>query len=113
MEKYYVVKILNYINQMNNLDEVPKLPGIYELNGKINYCMNLQKKVKRCKGDFKVIKIMPNATEQELQNEIYDKVKEDGDDDRVVLHHYVNPTTGWSITSIFNKHHYDGFIQID
>ena len=54
---------------MENVNEIPKSPGIYELNGKINYCMNLQKKAKRCKGDFKVIKIMPDATEQELQNE--------------------------------------------
>ena len=28
-------------------------------------------------------------------------------------HHYVNPTTGWSITSVFNRHDYDGFIQVD
>lgn len=98
---------------MENVDEIPKSPGIYELNEKINYCMNLQKKAKRAKGDFKVIKIMPNATEAELQNEIYAKVKEDENDDKVVLHHYINPTTGWSITSIFNKHHYDGFIQVD
>ena len=99
---------------MENVDEIPKLPGIYELNGKINYCMNLQKKAKRSKGEFKVIKMMPNATEQELQNEIYYKVKDDDNyEDKVVLHHYINPTTGWSITSIFNKHNYDGFIQVD
>lgn len=98
---------------MSSLDNVPKLAGIYELNGKLNYCLNLQKKAKRVKGDFKIVKIMPNATEQELQNEIYAQVKEDGNDDRVVLHHYINPTTGWSITSIFNKHNYEGFIQID
>jgi len=99
---------------MENVDEIPKSPGIYELNGKINYCMNLQKKAKRSKGEFKVIKMMPNATEQELQNEIYYKVKDDDNyEDKVVLHHYINPTTGWSITSIFNKHNYDGFIQVD
>lgn len=99
---------------MNNENEIPKSPGIYELNGKLNYCLNLQKKAKRVKGDFKVIKIMPNATEQDLQNEVYTQVKEDDDNGgRVVLHHYINPTTGWSITSIFNKHNYEGFIQID
>lgn len=98
---------------MSSLDNVPKLAGIYELNGKLNYCLNLQKKAKRVKGDFKVIKIMPNATEQELQNEIYNKVIEDENDGRVVLHHYINPTTGWSITSVFNKHNYEGFIQVD
>ena len=98
---------------MNNENEIPKSPGIYELNGKLNYCLNLQKKAKRVKGDFKVIKIMPNATEKDLQKEIYTQVKEDDNDDRVVLHHYINPTTGWSITSIFNKHNYEGFIQID
>lgn len=99
---------------MNDVNEIPKLPGIYELNGKLNYCMNLQKKAKRLKGDFKIIKIMENATEQELQNEIHDKIKDEDDyEDKVVLHHYVNPTTGWSITSIFNKHNYEGFIQVD
>lgn len=98
---------------MDNVNEIPKSPGIYELNGKLNYCLNLQKKARRVKGEFKIVKIMPNATESELQSEIYNEVKDNIDDDRVVLHHYINPTNGWSITSIYNKHNYDGFIQID
>lgn len=100
--------------KMNNVNDIPACPGIYELNGKLNYTMNLLKKSKKVKGDFKIIKEMPNATLQDLSKELYSKSKEDDfDEHKVVLHHYVNPITGWSITSIYNNMNYEGYKQID
>lgn len=98
---------------MNNVNDIPACPGIYELNGKLNYTMNLQKKAKKVSGDFKVVKQMPNATLKELCKEISTKAEEIDDDRKIVLHHYVNPTTGWSITSIYNKMKFEGYEQID
>lgn len=98
--------------KMNDENVVPAIPGIYELNGKLNYTMNLQKKAKKTSGDFKIIKEMPNATLQELCKAIYDKAEE-VDEDKVVLHHYINRQTGWSVTSIYNNLKLDGYEQVD
>lgn len=99
---------------MDNVNDVPAIPGIYELNGKLNYTMNLQKKARKTSGDFKIIKEMPNATLQELCKELYGKAEEvNFKEDKVVLHHYLNRKTGWSITSIYNNAHFDGYEQID
>lgn len=99
---------------MVDVNEIPACPGIYELNGKLNYSMNLQKKAKKSSGDFKIIKEMPNATLQELCKELHSKAEAvDFSEDKVVLHHYVNKNTGWSITSIYNNLKVDGYEQID
>lgn len=100
--------------KMKNENDVPAIPGIYELNGKMNYTMNLQKKAKKTSGDFKIIKEMPNATLQELSKELYGRAKESNfNEDKIVLHHYVNKQTGWSITSIYNNLKVDGYEQVD
>lgn len=100
--------------KMDNVNDIPACPGIYELNGKLNYCMNLQKKAKKTSGDFKIIKEMPNATLQDLCKEINGKASEvNYDEDKVVLHHYVNRQTGWSVTSIYNNLKMDGYEQVD
>ena len=99
---------------MNDVNEIPACPGIYEVNGKLNYAMNLQKKAKKIKGEFKIIKEMPNATLQDLCKELYGKAEErDFDEDKIVVHHYINKQTGWSITSIYNNLVMDGYEQID
>ncbi len=99
---------------MVDVNEIPACPGIYELNGKLNYSMNLQKKAKKSSGDFKIIKEMPNATLQDLCKELHSKAEAvDFSEDKVVLHHYVNRKTGWSITSIYNNLKIDGYEQID
>lgn len=99
---------------MDNVNEIPAIPGIYELNGKLNYTMNLQKKARKTSGDFKIIKEMPNATLQDLCKELYGKAEEVGfNEDKVVLHHYINKSNGWSITSIYNNLQMDGYEQVD
>lgn len=99
---------------MSNVNDIPAVPGIYEVNGKLNYAMNLQKKAKKISGDFKVIREMPNATLQELCKAMYNKAEEiDFKEDKVVLHHYINHTNGFSVTSIYNNLKMDGYEQID
>ena len=72
------------------------------------------KKAKKTSGDFKIIKEMPNATLQELCKAIYDKAEESNfNEDKVVVHHYINRNTGWSITSIYNHMNIDGYEQVD
>lgn len=99
---------------MIDVNEIPACPGIYEVNGKLNYTMNLQKKAKKIKGEFKIIKEMPNATLQDLCKELHGRAEDiDFDEDKVVVHHYINKQTGWSITSIYNNLQMDGYEQID
>lgn len=99
---------------MDNVNDIPAIPGIYELNGKLNYTINLQKKAKKTSGEFKIIREMPNATLQELCKAVNDRAEElDFNEDKIVLHHYFNKSNGWSITSIYNNLKMEGYEQVD
>lgn len=97
---------------MNNT--IPSDPGIYKSGGVINYSMNLNKKYRKLNSDdFEVIKVMPNATLQDLCNEVKIKKNENVDEQEVKLYHYLNKETGYTITSIFNDLCIDGYERID
>ena len=67
--------------------DIPKKPGIYLSNGKYYQTKNLYKKAK--------------------------KLHDSSEDKKIILHHYVNNDTGYSITSIFDNLQEEGYIQVD
>jgi hypothetical protein len=94
---------------------IPAKPGIYLSNGKYFQTKNLQKKAKKLK-DFQVIEILETDDCAELDQALnkYNKasIKEDREQ-KIILHHYINKDTGYSITSIYDNLKEEGFTQID
>lgn len=97
--------------------DIPKKPGIYLSNGKYYQTKNLYKKAKKLH-DFTVIEIADSDDCSDLDNMLkkYNQhtVKQDPDEDKkIILHHYRNNDTGYSITSIYDNLQEEGYVQID
>ena len=96
--------------------DIPKKPGIYLSNGKYYQTKNLYKKAKKLH-DFKVIEISDSDDCADLDNMLkkynQHKQKQDDEDNKIILHHYHNSNTGYSITSIYDNLQEEGYEQID
>ena len=97
--------------------DIPKKPGIYLSNGKYYQTKNLYKKAKKLK-DFTVVEIADSDDCSDLDNMLNKytghTVKPDvTEDKKVILHHYRNNDTGYTITSIFDDLHEEGYERID
>lgn len=97
--------------------DIPKKPGIYLSNGKYYQTKNLYKKAKKLH-DFTVIEISDSDDCADLDNMlnkyIQQPIKQDSNEDKkIILHHYRNNDTGYSITSIYDNLQEPGYIQID
>ena len=75
--------------------------GLYELNGIISYSLNLEKKLKR-KPNAKIIKVVENATEEDLIALIKTTEKV-STDDNIILYYFYNPETQYTISSIYQE----------
>lgn len=75
--------------------------GLYELNGIISYSLNLEKKLKR-KPNAKIIKVVENATEEDLIALIKTTEKV-STDDNITLYYFYNPETQYTISSIYQE----------
>jgi hypothetical protein len=75
--------------------------GLYELNGIISYSLNLEKKLKR-KPNAKIIKVVENATEEDLIALIKTTEKV-STDDNITLYYFYNPETQHTISSIYQE----------
>lgn len=96
--------------------DIPKKPGIYLSNGKYYQTKNLYKKAKKLH-DFTVIEISDSDDCSDLDNMLkkynQHKQKQDDEDNKIILHHYYNSNTGYSITSIYDNLQEEGYEQID
>ena len=90
--------------------------AIYELNGKKLKTTNLTKKLKKLKQEPIIlyqqefegsIKEAESILDAQLKEE---EVIEPND---VILHHFKNPKTGYTITTIYDYVNEDGYEQID
>lgn len=94
---------------------IPKAPGIYKSNGQYYQTKNLQKKAKKLK-DFEVIEVLDTNDCSELDQALnkYKGFKHpEQQEDKVILHHYHNPETNYSMVSIYDNLESEGYVQID
>lgn len=90
--------------------------AIYELNGKKLKTTNLTKKLKKLKqepiilyqqefnGSIKEAESILDAQLREEESEVVEPIE---------LHHFKNPKTGYTITTIYDYVNEDGYEQID
>ena len=110
-----VSKTISLSSSLSGATMIPAKPGIYLSNGKYFQTKNLQKKAKKLK-DFQIVEVLETADCAELDQALnkYNKVpiKEDKEQ-KIILHHYHNKDTGYSITSIYDGLNPEGYTQID
>jgi hypothetical protein len=88
---------------------------IFKHLNKIYQCQSLKKKLKRLKIDESEIEIIKdNIPDEELEKYFVslnnNEIKEEYEDPNR-LYYFINPKTGWSITSINPVCKYDGYEQ--
>ena len=105
------MKTLSLGSNPSGTTMIPAKPGIYKTKGQYNRANNLLKKSKKVQ-DFELIEVVDSIDQLDEALKKYQKPKEIEEQD-IVLHHYVNPETKYSITSIFDKQHFEGYIQVD
>ena len=97
--------------------DIPKKPGIYLSNGKYYQTKNLYKKAKKLH-DFQVVEISDSDDCADLDNMLKKYNQQPSKQDyqegkKIILHHYRNNDTGYSITSIYDNLQEEGYVQID